>query len=50
MRKVAQGADTEHAKSLIWIALYLQDVRVLESRLIPHVTAVASLGGRGEGS
>ena len=46
MRKVAQGADTEHAKSLLWTALYLQDVRVLESRLIPHVTAVASLGGK----
>lgn len=43
MASVAAGADTEHAKSLLWTSLYLQDMRLLESRLTPHVTAVASL-------
>jgi uncharacterized membrane protein YccC len=42
MVSVAAGADTEHAKSLLWTSLYLQDMRLLESRLTPHVAAVAS--------
>jgi uncharacterized membrane protein YccC len=43
MSNVAAGADTEHAKSLLWTSLYLQDMRLLEPRLTPHVAAVASL-------
>jgi uncharacterized membrane protein YccC len=43
MVSVAAGADTDHAKSLLWTSLYLQDMRVLESRLTPHVAAVAAL-------
>jgi hypothetical protein len=43
MVSVAAGADTEHAKSLLWTSLYLQDMRTLESRLAPHLAAVASL-------
>ena len=42
MLSVAAGADTEHAKSLLWTSLYLQDMRQLESRLTPHVISVAS--------
>jgi hypothetical protein len=38
---VAAGGDTEHAKSLLWASLYLQDMRVLESRLTEHVSALA---------
>ncbi|HEX3908796.1 MAG TPA: FUSC family protein [Mycobacteriales bacterium] len=34
--------DTEHAKSLLWTSLYLQDMRLLESRISPHITAVAA--------
>jgi uncharacterized membrane protein YccC len=43
MDKVAAGGDTEHAKSLLWTSLYLQDMRVLESRLSSHLAAVAAL-------
>jgi uncharacterized membrane protein YccC len=40
---VAAGADIDHAKSLLWMSLYLADMRQLESRLEPHVEAVAAL-------
>ena len=43
MVSVAAGADTEHAKSLLWTSLYLQDLRLLETRLSPHLGALASL-------
>jgi uncharacterized membrane protein YccC len=43
MASVAAGGDLEHAKSLLWTALYLQDMRVLEARLTPHVAVLASL-------
>jgi uncharacterized membrane protein YccC len=43
MVRVAAGADTDHAKSLLWTSLYLQDMRLLESRLEPHLATVAAL-------
>jgi uncharacterized membrane protein YccC len=43
MGNVAAGGDTEHAKSLLWTSLYLQDMRVLEARLSPYLASVASL-------
>jgi uncharacterized membrane protein YccC len=38
---VAAGGDVDHAKSLLWTSLYLTDLRVLETRLMPHVAAIA---------
>jgi hypothetical protein len=38
---VAAGGDVEHAKSLLWTSLYLTDLRMLETRLMPHVAAIA---------
>jgi uncharacterized membrane protein YccC len=43
MAGLAAGGDTEHAKSLLWASLYLQDMRRLETRLTPYVSAVAAL-------
>jgi uncharacterized membrane protein YccC len=42
MDSVAAGGDTDHAKSLLWTSLYLHDMRILQTRLAPHVAAVAS--------
>jgi uncharacterized membrane protein YccC len=43
MVSVAAGGDTDHAKSLLWTSLYLQDMRRLETRLTPHLTALSLL-------
>jgi hypothetical protein len=37
---VAAGGDTAHAKSVLWASLYLQDMRLHESRLLPYVAAM----------
>jgi uncharacterized membrane protein YccC len=37
---VAAGGDIDHAKSLLWTSLYLTDLRMLETRLTPHVAAI----------
>jgi hypothetical protein len=35
--------DTEHAKRLLWTALYLQDLRRLEAQLGPHLNALPGI-------
>jgi uncharacterized membrane protein YccC len=35
--------DTEHAKRLLWTALYLQDLRRLEAQLEPHLAALPGI-------
>ena len=42
MVSIDSSDDTEHAKSLLWTSLYLQDMRLLEARISPHLTAVTA--------
>jgi uncharacterized membrane protein YccC len=43
MAGVAAGGDVEHAKSLLWTSLYLQDLRRLETRITPHLAGLGPI-------